>query len=85
VPAVRRRDFPARREAELDPAQLPFVQHVDGRRTIRDIIECVAQSGDVPPDSVADLQEFGRGLFRSLWRLDFLAMALNANPSGDNG
>jgi SAM-dependent methyltransferase len=70
---------------KLDKAQLPFVQHVDGRRTIRDIIECVAQSGDVPPDSAADLQEFGCKLFRSLWRLDFLAMALNANPTGDNG
>ncbi|MCW2661062.1 MAG: SAM-dependent methyltransferase [Mycobacterium sp.] len=67
---------------KLDPAQLPFVQHVDGRRTIRDIIECVAQSGDVPPDSAADLQEFGRGLFRSLWRLDFLAMALNTGETG---
>ena len=67
---------------KLDPAQLPFVRHVDGRRTIREIIECVAQSRDVTPDSAADLQEFGRGLFRSLWRLDFLAMALNAGETG---
>ena len=26
------------------------------------------------------LQEFGRNLFQSLWRLDFLAMALNTDP-----
>jgi hypothetical protein len=26
-----------------------------------------------------DLETFARKLFRSLWRLDFLAMALNAN------
>jgi hypothetical protein len=85
VPAVRRRDFPAWREAELDPAQLPFIQHVDGRRTIREIVECVAQSRGVARESRAELQDFARKLFRSLWRLDFLAMALNANPSGDNG
>lgn len=63
---------------KLDPAQLPFVQHVDGRRTIRQIVECVAQSGQA---GAGELQEFGRKLFQSLWRLDFLAMALNAGPS----
>ncbi len=30
----------------LNAAQLPFVQHIDGRRTIREIAERVAQSGD---------------------------------------
>jgi SAM-dependent methyltransferase len=67
---------------KLNPAQLPFVQHVDGRRTIREIVEGVAQRGDVTQESEADLQEFGRKLFQSLWRLDFLAMALNTNPTG---
>ncbi|OBG20878.1 bifunctional 2-polyprenyl-6-hydroxyphenol methylase/3-demethylubiquinol 3-O-methyltransferase UbiG [Mycobacterium sp. 852002-51057_SCH5723018] len=62
---------------KLNPAQLPFVQHVDGRRSIREIVECVAQRGDVNPAGITDLQEFGRNLFRSLWRIDFLAMALN--------
>jgi SAM-dependent methyltransferase len=61
----------------LNPAQLPFVQHVDGRRTIRQIAESVAHSADSPPASTADLEEFARKLFQSLWRLDFLAMALN--------
>jgi SAM-dependent methyltransferase len=63
----------------LNAAQLPFVQFVDGRRTIREIAACVAQSGVSPRASVADLEEFGRKLFQSLWRLDFLAMALNAD------
>jgi len=62
----------------LNPAQLPFVQNVDGRRTIREIAEHVAQGGQSPRASVADLEEFGRKLFCSLWRLDFVAMALHA-------
>jgi SAM-dependent methyltransferase len=63
----------------LNPAQLPFVQNVDGHRTIREIAERVAQSGESPRASAADLENFGRKLFQSLWRLDFVAMALNAN------
>jgi hypothetical protein len=65
----------------LNSAQLPFVRYVDGRRTIREIAESVAQSGESPRASTADLEQFGRKLFRSLWRLDFLAMTLKANSS----
>jgi hypothetical protein len=61
----------------LNAAQLPFAQHIDGRRTIREIAAGVAQSGPRRAD-VADLEKFGRKLFQSLWRLDFLAMGLNA-------
>ncbi|WP_163760827.1 class I SAM-dependent methyltransferase [Mycobacterium botniense] len=64
----------------LSPAQVPFVRHIDGRRTIREIAACVARSGETPRASTADLEKFGRKLFQSLWRLDFVAMALNANP-----
>jgi SAM-dependent methyltransferase len=67
---------------KLSPAQVPFVQHVDGRRTIREIVECVAQRPGMAEQSRADLEEFGRKLFQSLWRIDFLAMALNTEPSG---
>ena len=63
----------------LNAAQLPFLQFVDGRRTIREIAACVAQSGVSPRASAADLEEFGRKLFQSLWRLDFVSMALNAD------
>jgi SAM-dependent methyltransferase len=64
----------------LNAAQLPFVQHIDGRRTIREIAECVAQSGSRRANA-ADLEKFGRKLFQSLWRLDFLAMGLKAEAS----
>jgi SAM-dependent methyltransferase len=62
----------------LNAAQLPFVQQIDGRRTIREIAECVAQSGQSRRGDVADVAKFGLKLFRALWRLDFLAMGLEA-------
>lgn len=55
---------------KLTAAQLPFVQHVDGRRTIAEILDAVAQGH-------REKREFGLQLLRSLWRLDFLVMALN--------
>lgn len=58
----------------LNVAQLPFVQHVDGHRTIREIAAAVAQDA-ARPASPAALEDFGRRLFEALWRLDFLAMA----------
>jgi SAM-dependent methyltransferase len=64
----------------LEATQLAFVQNVDGHRTIREIAAAVAQSGQSPHGSTAKLERFGRKLFQSLWRLDFLAMALNAKP-----
>ena len=61
----------------LNAAQLPFVQNIDGHRTIRDIAASVAQSNGSQRGSVADFEKFGRKLFQALWRLDFVAMALN--------
>jgi SAM-dependent methyltransferase len=61
----------------LNAAQLPFVQNLDGRRTIREIAERVSQIGESPRASVADLENFGRKLFESLWRLDFVTMGLD--------
>ncbi|MBV8789718.1 MAG: class I SAM-dependent methyltransferase [Mycobacterium sp.] len=66
---------------KLNPAQLPLVQHVDGRRPIGEIIECVARQGNVAQEHKAILKGFAHTLFRGLWRLDFLAMALNAAES----
>jgi SAM-dependent methyltransferase len=63
----------------LSPAQLPFVQLVDGHRTIREITERVAQRGDPSLGSVAELEKFASKVFQSLWRLDFLAMALKTD------
>ena len=62
----------------LNATQLPFVQRIDGRCTIREIASSVAQSGSRRAD-VAELEKFGRKLFQSLWRLDFLAMGLKAD------
>jgi hypothetical protein len=61
----------------LNPAQLRFVRHVDGCRTIREIAACVAQSGESPQTSASELETFSRKLFQSLWRLDFLAVGMN--------
>ncbi|BBZ40911.1 class I SAM-dependent methyltransferase [Mycobacterium conspicuum] len=58
----------------LTPAQLRFVQQVDGRQTIRQIARRLAQSKELPRAGAAELEEFGRKLFESLWRLDFVAM-----------
>jgi hypothetical protein len=63
--------------APLNSAQLPFVQQVDGQRTIREIAASVAQSGASQRGSLADVEKFARKLFQALWRLDLLAMALN--------
>jgi SAM-dependent methyltransferase len=64
----------------LNPAQLAFVRNVDGRRTIREIAAGVAPSGGLPKTGAAHLETFGRQLFQSLWRLDFVSMARNTNP-----
>ncbi len=61
----------------LNGAQLPFAQHVDGSRTIRDIAACVAPNDGSQRGGLADFEKFGRKLFQALWRLDFVAMALN--------
>lgn len=63
----------------VTPAQIRFLQHVDGRRTIRQIADRLAKSGE--PLGVGDLEEFGRRLFESLWLLDFAAMTLQDNLS----
>jgi SAM-dependent methyltransferase len=65
--------------AGLNPAQLPFVQHIDGRRSIREIVQCVVQQHAVPDARVAELDKFARTLFQALWRVDLVAMALNAD------
>lgn len=65
----------------LNAAQLPFVQAVDGRRTIREIAEHVAQTADSRRGPVSEVEKFARKLFQSLWRLDFLAMVLETDAS----
>jgi SAM-dependent methyltransferase len=60
----------------LNSAQLPFVQQIDGQRTIREIAASVHGEAS-SRGSAADVEKFARKLFQALWRLDFLTMALN--------
>jgi hypothetical protein len=60
----------------LDAAQLEFVQHIDGRRTIRDIAARMARSPAPWQASVGDVEEYGRKVCKWLWRLDVIAIAL---------
>ncbi|MEB3067751.1 class I SAM-dependent methyltransferase [[Mycobacterium] vasticus] len=65
----------------LNPAQLPFVQSIDGRRSIRDIAAGLSQAGGPNRASASDLEKFGRRFFQGLWRLDFVAMDLAPGSS----
>jgi SAM-dependent methyltransferase len=60
----------------LNAVQLPFVQRVDGHRSIREIIRCVLQQHGVSGTGTVELESFVRALFQTLWRVDFVAMAL---------
>ena len=62
--------------APLNSAQLPFVQQVDGHRTIREIAASVHGEAS-SRGSLADVETFARTLFQALWRLDVTAMALD--------
>jgi hypothetical protein len=71
--------WPGAARLKLSPAQLPFVQLVDGHRSIREIAASAAQRGGGElPGGTNEAEGFARRLFQALWRLDFLAMALNA-------
>lgn len=57
----------------LSAVQAPFIQLVDGHRTIREIAALVARDRASQHD-VADVENLACNVFQSLWRLDFLAM-----------
>jgi SAM-dependent methyltransferase len=61
--------------SRLNSAQLPFVQQVDGQRTIREIAASLHRESS-SQGSRADVEKFARRLFQALWRLDILSMAL---------
>jgi SAM-dependent methyltransferase len=60
----------------LDAAQLEFVRHIDGRRTVRDIAERMARSPGSWQDTAGKVQDYGREVCEWLWRLDVIAIAL---------
>jgi hypothetical protein len=61
-------------EGPAQPNPPPFIQLVDGRRTIREIAALVASEG-APQPGAADVEDLACNVFQNLWRLDFLAMA----------
>jgi SAM-dependent methyltransferase len=63
----------------LNPAQLPFVQHIDGRQSVREIVQCVVEKHEVPGNDIATLESFALTLFKALWRVDLVAMALRSH------
>lgn len=63
----------------LSPLQLPFVQLVDGARSITQIAGSVYCEGQGPWRDQGDAEDFARKLFAELWRLDFVAMAIDAS------
>jgi SAM-dependent methyltransferase len=66
----------------LNPVDLPFIQLVDGRRTIREIAALVAGDGPSQPGAADMFEDLARKAFQNLWRLDFLAMArIPAGPT----
>ncbi|BBX46072.1 class I SAM-dependent methyltransferase [Mycobacterium cookii] len=69
--------------ASLNPAQVPFIQLVDGRRSIREIIWEVIRQHEVPDAQTPELEGFACELFQALWRVDFVAMALTADSQED--
>lgn len=62
----------------LNSTQLAFVQQIDGQRTMREIATA-AHRDSSSRGSAADAETFARKLFQALWRLDFLAMAMNSD------
>ena len=59
----------------LDPVQRALVRHVDGRRTVREVL-AAAGACSLAEVSPADLEELGRTTLRWLWQRDFLAIGL---------
>ena len=62
---------------DLDSTQLAFVELVDGRRTIDEIISIAAENGSFPREPRERLTQLCRGVFKELWQLDFFAMGLS--------
>lgn len=61
----------------LNAAELPYVQHINGQRTIREIAAAVSQD-ETDSFKLGLYEKFGCGLFQSLWRLDFIDMSMEA-------
>jgi SAM-dependent methyltransferase len=70
-------------QMNLPPHFCAFAEHVDGRRTIREISALVASTNELRANGlsadVTDAQRLGRELSKALWRLDFVLMAIQGD------
>ena len=66
---------------DLDPLGLAFVQRIDGRTTIAEIVTAVSEDRHLSKIHHDDLVEIGQRLFQSLWQMDFLAIHLEPVPT----
>lgn len=71
--AVRRHDGWTR---EVTPLQAALVEHIDGGRSIADIIDAVTGSGTFARADREATALTARETFRSLWQTDFLAIRI---------
>ena len=71
--AVRRHDGWTR---EVTPLQAALVEHIDGRRSIADIIDAVTSSGTFARADRGDIAGVALNTCRALWEQDFIAVGL---------
>ncbi len=62
----------------LDLVEMTIVQQVDGRRTIKEIMDGASESGVFVKSNQVDFEKNGQLLFQRLWQLDFLSMGLKS-------
>jgi len=61
----------------LDTTQLRIVEQVDGRRTVGEILAALPRTTSLDKGGAGAREATARQLFRSLWQLDLVTMALN--------
>lgn len=60
----------------LDPASRTLAQHIDGKKTINQILSDVSQDEVFAAHTPEDRAKYAGAVFQSLWQLDFLAIEL---------
>lgn len=63
----------------LDPLALALAQQIDGRRTLREIVNDASRRGGLPQRDAAEGEALGRQVCRALWQDDFLAIHLQSD------
>lgn len=72
--AVRRHDGWTR---DLTPVQAALVEHIDGRRSIAEIIDLVAESGTFACADPGEIAGVALDTCRALWEQDFIGVGLS--------